>query len=274
MLNNIENVLKECKSGNYIFRGENQYYPKVSSSLYRQYENLEAVNNILEIEQKIVRRAKHHIRPGAANLEVLTDLQHYGGTTALIDFTKNIFVALFFACDGSPNEDGRVIQMNIDSIPNRDEIAYPDHEDIVMAQPTGKSPRVIFQSSVFVHPAKGFVDKNKYACIKIGSSDKNSILSYLKEKFNISHETIYNDIHGFIRNQGPYSPINSKTLSTESGKISGGKDMPLTENKKKNKSQELISLIKDAIANKKVSNNKAQKIINMLKDINKDKKGT
>ena len=229
-LSNIENILKKCKSGNYIFRGEDQEYLEVSSSLYRQYGNLKIIK-VLEIEREIVKKAKQHIRPNATNLEVLTDLRHYGGDTALIDFTKNIFIALFFACEGSLNKDGRIIQMNIDSIPNENEINYSNVKDIVMAQPTGKSPRVIFQSSVFVHTAQGFVDKDKYSCIKIDSSDKNSILSYLKEKFNISHDTIYNDLQGFIRNQGLYSPmdISSKVLlenTTISVNTKGNKNGP------------------------------------------------
>ena len=40
---------------------------------------------------------------------IMAELQHYGGATNLIDFTTDYFNALFFACDGSSDEDGRVI---------------------------------------------------------------------------------------------------------------------------------------------------------------------
>ena len=43
------------------------------------------------------------------DIEILTELQHYGGKTNLIDFITDYFIAIFFACDGHPNEDGRVI---------------------------------------------------------------------------------------------------------------------------------------------------------------------
>ena len=43
------------------------------------------------------------------DFEILTEIQHYEGKTNLIDFSTDYFIALFFACDGSPDEDGRVI---------------------------------------------------------------------------------------------------------------------------------------------------------------------
>ena len=41
--------------------------------------------------------------------EILSELQHFGGKTNLIDFTAEYLIALFFACDGAMEEDGRVI---------------------------------------------------------------------------------------------------------------------------------------------------------------------
>ena len=38
----------------------------------------------------------------SVDFEILTELQHYGGKTNLIDFTTDYLIALFFACDGSP----------------------------------------------------------------------------------------------------------------------------------------------------------------------------
>ena len=41
--------------------------------------------------------------------EILTELQHYGGNTNLIDFTTDNHIALFFACNGFSDKPGRVI---------------------------------------------------------------------------------------------------------------------------------------------------------------------
>ena len=45
----------------------------------------------------------------ASDLSISTQLQHYESQTNLIDFTTDLHIALFFACDGQPDENGRVI---------------------------------------------------------------------------------------------------------------------------------------------------------------------
>ena len=48
------------------------------------------------------------------NFELEAQLQHNGGETGLIDFTTDYLIALFFACDGNPTKDGRVILLKQD----------------------------------------------------------------------------------------------------------------------------------------------------------------
>ena len=43
------------------------------------------------------------------DLQLLAEIQHYGGSTILIDFTRNRDVALFFACKDKLDEDGRLM---------------------------------------------------------------------------------------------------------------------------------------------------------------------
>ena len=76
---------------NCVFRGENKQYGKVSSKLYRQYlEGKNAIKNenfsILTVEKDLIEKARTHIL-GDKNIEILTELQHFFGKTALIDFT-------------------------------------------------------------------------------------------------------------------------------------------------------------------------------------------
>ncbi len=47
------------------------------------------------------------------DLQRLSVLQHLGAATALLDFTESVLVALWFACAGCPNEDGRVFVLDI-----------------------------------------------------------------------------------------------------------------------------------------------------------------
>lgn len=110
----IQEIKDACGQGEYIFRGENRHYGEISSNLYRQccvWEEFSGDDNfpVLKLERTALDRARRHVRSAAPDIEVLTELQHYGGKTASIDFTRNMHVALFFACDGAFHADGRVI---------------------------------------------------------------------------------------------------------------------------------------------------------------------
>ena len=193
---------------NCVFRGENQQYGKVSSKLYRQYlEGKNAIKNenfsILTVEKDLIEKARTHIL-GGDNIEILTELQHYGGKTALIDFTYNMLIALFFACDGEFGKDGRIIVFDKNKATQKTEIDYKNQDIYRIIAPTGKSPRVIFQSSVFIHTEQGYVDKKDCKFITIEKQQKKALLEHLRKYFNIETATIYNDLHGFIQNQDNY----------------------------------------------------------------------
>ena len=83
--------------------------------------------------------------------------------TNLIDFSQNLHIALFFACNGEFSRDGRIIAARKDSFKRKE---INDTENILI-EPAGKNPRMIFQSSVFVHPAKGYLEKKEYKEIQI-----------------------------------------------------------------------------------------------------------
>ena len=51
-----------------------------------------------------------------ADLELLADLQHHGAATCLLDFTRNAFVALWFACETSPGESGGFDQETVEGL--------------------------------------------------------------------------------------------------------------------------------------------------------------
>ena len=222
----IQVILDKCSTGKYIFRGENKEYSKVSSGLYRQYcqrDDSKPVNDsnpttndplidnehffVSSVEQDIVEKVRQHIRPNALNIEVLTELQHYGGKTALLDFSKDLHIALFFACDGNFDKNGRVIFFKTSELTESTEINYNqiDTTKHTLISPTGKNPRVIFQSSIFVHVPKGYLEVFEYDIIEIENDLKEPLLDYLSKYFNINTETIYNDIQGFISNQHNHS---------------------------------------------------------------------
>ena len=171
----INEVKEKSSNGNYIYRGEREPHDDVSSALYRAYFNNENFNieindlNLTEVQKEMLQIAKKHIgeppkrhrgdftdvkssheftvimalrrsieeAEEAAELEILTELQHYGGKTNLIDFTVDYLIAIFFACAGDPGEDGRVIVLQ-----KTDEI------EKMMIRPQNPQHRIIAQKSV------------------------------------------------------------------------------------------------------------------------------
>ena len=108
----LDDLFSKAASDEYIFRGEPAHYAKVSSGLYRLLESTSVsfVDKVVEIEQSMVEAAKSY-----ANLSersdgaVLSELQHFGGKTNLIDFSRDCLVALFFACGQPSAQHGRII---------------------------------------------------------------------------------------------------------------------------------------------------------------------
>ena len=210
----IQEILDACDKEKYIFRGENKKHLKVSSTLYRRYPQLiEIIENslvdrnlapVMEVEKDIVERARLHFRPDASDIEVLTELRHLGGKTALIDFTQNVYVAIFFACNGNFKKDGRIILFNKSGIPEQFSIDYEERNKYTVVLPASKSPRVVFQSSVFVHTAEGYLEEDRYETVIIEKKFKKQLLDYLRREHDIEARTVYNDIQGFIQNQGDH----------------------------------------------------------------------
>ena len=188
----IDRIEKKSADGDYIYRGEPKRHRKVSSTLYRQYaKEIEAKNFDIEIVQnEMMTEAERYIYE-KDKFEILTQLQHYGGKTNLIDFTNDYLIALFFACDGFPNNGGRVILLEKNE-------TIKDY----IKEPQSLINRVRDQKSVFVQPPKGFIEQGQYKTINIPKHLKQPMLDHLEKYHGISANIIYNDLHGFIRVQG------------------------------------------------------------------------
>ena len=147
VLNVINQLAKKSAGGDYIYRGEPEHYEKVSSSLYRQYKEIDAIGFDIEVVQKEMLKEASRYTSQTDESEILAELQHYGGNTNLIDCTTDYLIALFFACNGAPDKGGRVILLQ-----------RSDDENKRVWPPQNPNNRVIAQKSVFVQPKKGFVE--------------------------------------------------------------------------------------------------------------------
>ena len=194
----LRKIEEKANSGEYIYRGESKHFETVSSNLYRVFLehrdfDVEAERLDIEVVQKrMLEEAKKYLRRTSSDCELLVEMQHYGGKTNLIDFTTNYCVALFFACEKLASENGRIIFQ-------KKELISPS-----IKEPPKPINRVIAQSSVFVRPPEGFIRPNDNDVINIPSEIKLSMLEKLQESHDISVETIYDDIHGFIMYQKDY----------------------------------------------------------------------
>ena len=205
----IDDIINEIRSksddGDYIYRGERKRYEKVSSSLYRECTKIINVEefdsdqfDLMYSQREMLRTARSHVGESPVGLfedfiadnELLTELQHYGGKTNLIDFTTDYLIAIYFACSGHPKEVGRVILL-------------PKNEETekMIIRPWNPRHRVIAQKSVFLQPPKGYIEVSDDNIVSIPANLKQPLLEYLRKFHGVTTEGIYNDIHGFIRYQ-------------------------------------------------------------------------
>ena len=193
----VEDIIRALEEktadGDYIFRGESQCHQKVASNLYRKLEKVRMLNLGVETFQKqeLEYAKRYGYTQKTDESKILTEIQHFGGKTSLIDFTTNLHIALFFACEKSHHEDGRIVLQDKNGA-IKDCVIKP-------CDPDPKS-RVNVQKSIFIKPPEGFIEADKKVIIP--GSLKQPILNYLKKtEIGISAEIIYPDLHGFVSSQ-------------------------------------------------------------------------
>ena len=188
----IGKLSRNASQDSYLFRGESRHNKCVSSRLFRDLQKVWEPGwnpgwNIETFQEEYLREAKR-FTDETNELTILSEIQHYGGPTNLIDFTTDILTALYFACDGDIEEDGRIIYLKRNA-------KWASH----IVKPERMAHRVTAQKSVFVRPPKGFLEDEDIECHLIPHQLKGDILEYLRTVHGISLEYIYNDLHGFIR---------------------------------------------------------------------------
>ena len=106
-----ELIGSEASEGNYAYRGQENAKWGVESGALRRLgnPNLPKEDFIIYHENELLEPARmdgHGVEDGREleDLELLAKLQHHGAATCLIDFTRNFFVAMWFACQ--PHKEG------------------------------------------------------------------------------------------------------------------------------------------------------------------------
>jgi tetratricopeptide (TPR) repeat protein len=230
-INQLFTLFKDVeKLKNPIYRGHSSADYELKSSAYRRLEKKYDIStlkrNISSYHEQLVEEFKankyHQSAIGElCDLEILAKLQHYGAATCFLDFSKNIAVALWFACSSKNDKDGRLyILKNIQDIINykiinseqlrydismffKDFVENGIENELVNSfllwEPPYLSERILQQDSIFLFSKKEDTLDNDEILVKvdISKSIKKDILKILNSLFNINKKTIYKDFHGF-----------------------------------------------------------------------------
>lgn len=166
--------------------------------------------------------------PGKYNgseLEILAEIQHYGGATCLIDFSKNILISLWFACCGEHNKTGYLYCYNIENdvknkvtriVDNSSDVSLKDtilrnvtdNPRFYIWEPVALNSRIIRQDSIFLFGKDPFlVKEHDVLTIRIPSKLKPIILEFISDMFNISEKTVFRDPVGFAIANGKLKPF-------------------------------------------------------------------
>lgn len=159
-----------------------------------------------------------------SDLEILADIQHNGGVTCLVDFSKNLLTALWFACSNEKDDkkDGFLFCYNIIEDIKKHSLEYlnptTENEQIKQVllntyrytnynyekvekfclwEPTNINGRIVRQDSVFLFGTESFViGEHDIFTVRIPSELKRVIRECLSVLFNISSENMYKDKTG------------------------------------------------------------------------------
>ena len=210
----INNINYECSPGKFIYRGTNKVFDKsglvlhddndrVSTGIYRTYNVLHNVRySAVNIEKEIVSRFKQHFKKDCKNIEILTDIRHFGGLTNLIDFSNSLLVALFFACTGRFDHCGEIITLRKGVFPKLDDIEYASKTHkigIIKPCKTKRNrSRILAQESVFVHAPQGYIPITLVS-YKIPANKKPACLKFLRDIHVINENYIFNDFSGYLK---------------------------------------------------------------------------
>lgn len=236
----------ESHPGEYAFRGQADASWKLESAAtrrLRRQENAQWIQHadIYELSNDKVQSIYHDyhrdelVGPAKTfgfdiddgieitDLQILAELQHFGAATGLIDFTWSPLIALWFACEKAPNEDGKVFVVNLNdiSIYESPSPSSKEEESLERLFPSdeGKSlslywepkirseasARILRQHSVFVLP-RSSVMKEGVQDIVIKAQHKKKIMDELAG-MGISEQSLFLDIHGFSMTNRTNSPI-------------------------------------------------------------------
>ena len=167
-----------------ISRERNRFiYYKVQNIVFEvNIRNPESLYEIAMVAGSFIEKQTENSSDKEIDLGIL---QHLGYPTPYLDFTKDYLVALFFACNKLPDEDGRVIILG-----NNDNYEI---KDMTQAEFSVAKERAVAQKSVMLKKLELTRAEDDYKECRIPSGLKHKILTYLEEDCGINSTSLFPD---------------------------------------------------------------------------------
>ena len=217
--------------GVYAYRGQEDAKWDVESSAFRFVKKRKNSTDFVEYNKRMLERARmsgYGIEDGRelSDLELLAKLQHLEGTTCLIDFTINYFVALWFACQGKEDVNGKVFFLNTNDPINFSSIEMSNSRESIekllnpktseretlqtvgklsrakkswlWSPPHASNQRILKQDSLFIFKKEKIGEDylKSIKSIEILRGDKLKLKRELKS-LGITRESLFKDVQGF-----------------------------------------------------------------------------
>lgn len=222
------------QGGQFAFRGHADSKWKLESTAYRSHKPRLSWEKFITYNCDLVAEAKnanYHQKENKQlqDIEMLAELRHHSAATALIDFTRDFLVALWFACEPKGNsQEGKIFVVDTGNPGNLGKFLRLTSQDkektlkeIFRFQPSdgqndvagaGTRPRIKtpklwyweprFEINHRLSSQKGvfIFGKDKIPCrgeVKIPGNDKEAIREELSTWFGINEKSLFNDLPGF-----------------------------------------------------------------------------
>ena len=226
----IMNYTVDSKKEVFYWRGQSNISWTVDSSIVRRakHEKVSDINRHIGYwEKNLIEDAKQKLYHYGTNghilsdIELLAKLQHFGASTRLLDFSKNILIALWFCASENREKTGLLIGISTNIIRGAGEGRFDfnqNYDDFIEKVLSSKGDiwfidapsivtRITSQSSVFLcskciettYGSFSFPEKKYYSLIAISPNLKKEIIIVLSKYFNITPYTIFPDIEGFAK---------------------------------------------------------------------------
>ncbi len=143
-----------------------------------------------------------------SQLQRLSILQHQGAATGLLDFTEYPLVALWFSCSESPDEDGKLLAIDIGDPQHARNVRSSEqmmecpfnaehrsaHQILYYEPDQSLGTRIIAQRSMFVI-GDSTISDHLFKSATVPRQSKEQLLVYLEE-LGLSETTLFGDIPG------------------------------------------------------------------------------